>query len=218
MSDTEQPQEPEQTVYQRDLTAKEPKVKEKPDEEKPKQPPAKKPRKVFKPKKAKIQTSKPLEHRTRHILVSSRESADLLRQTINEFQKELAEQPSNDPDKEVSDRDKVEKFFSKFAKKYSICGSRKVGGDLDWVYPNMEVSEDIMTPELRDEILKCEKFVIPEPIRSKFGYHIVLVCESRICKRVPDEDKEKVDPRYEALMSKDNPTTQAPPKNMQIPT
>jgi parvulin-like peptidyl-prolyl isomerase len=74
-----------------------------------------------------------------------------------------------------------------------------------------------MTPELRDAILKCEKFVIPEPIRSKFGFHIVLVCESRICKRVPDE-KEQVDPRYEALMSKDKPTTQAPPKSMNIPT
>ena len=217
MSDTEQPQEPEQTVYQRDRTAKEPKVKEKPDEEKPKQPPVKKPRKVFKPKKAKIQTSKPLEHRTRHILVSSEDSAKLLRQTINEFQKELAEQPSDDPDKEVSDREKVEKFFAKFAKKYSTCRTRKIGGDLDWVYPNMEVSEDIMTNELRDAILKCEKFDIPEPIRSKFGFHLVLVCETRICKRMPDE-KEKVDPRYEALMAKDSPVTQAPPKNMNIPT
>ncbi|CAI2717686.1 peptidylprolyl isomerase [Nitrospina watsonii] len=217
MSDTEQPQEPEQTRYQRDLTAKEPKVPEKAEGEKPKKPPAKAPRKIFKPKKAKIQTSKPLEQRTRHILVSSKEAADLIRQTIVEFQKELESQPTNDPDKEFADRDKIEKFFGKFAKKYSTCASRAVGGDLEWIYPNMDVSEEIMTPELRDEILKCEKFAIPEPIRSKLGYHIVLVCESRISKR-DAEKKESVDPRYEALMAKDNPNIQAPPKSMDIPS
>ncbi|MGP0566625.1 peptidylprolyl isomerase [Nitrospina sp. 32_T5] len=217
MSDTEQPQEPDKTIYQRDLTAKEPKVPEKAEGEKPKKPPVKPPRKVFKPKKAKIQTSKPLEHRTRHILVSTREAADLIRQTIIGYQKELENEPSNDPDKEFIDRDKVEKFFAKFSKKYSTCRTRRIGGDLDWVYPNMDVSEDIMTPDFRDAILKCEKFVIPEPIRSKLGYHIVLVCESRICKREA-EKKESVDPRYEALMAKDNPTIQAPPKSMDIPT
>ena len=53
MTDKEQPQEPEKTIYQRDKTAPEPKVPDKPEGEAPKKPVIK-PRKVFKPKKVKI--------------------------------------------------------------------------------------------------------------------------------------------------------------------
>ncbi|MDH3256500.1 MAG: hypothetical protein OEM27_02685, partial [Nitrospinota bacterium] len=81
MSDKEQPQEPEKTVYQRDKTAPEPKVPDRPEGEAPKKPVIK-PRKVFQPKKVKIQTKKPLEHRVRHIRLSSLEAAKLIRQTI----------------------------------------------------------------------------------------------------------------------------------------
>ena len=74
MTDKEQPQEPEKTIYQRDKTAPEPKVPDKPEGEAPKKPVIK-PRKVFKAKKVKIQSKKPLEHRVRHILMSSEEAA-----------------------------------------------------------------------------------------------------------------------------------------------
>lgn len=217
MSDEQEfPEESEKTIYERDKTAKEPKVPEKPEAEKPKKPVIK-PRKVFQPKKVKISTKKPLEHRTRHILVTTAETGQLLRQTVMDFHNDLANEPSNDPDKEIADYDKVEKFFARLARKYSTCQSKRVGGDLDWIYPNMEPPEGVLTKELRDEILKCEKFVIPEPIQTKLGHHVVLVCESRIVKTLTEE-KEEVDPRYQALMDKDNPNVQAPPSSMDIPS
>lgn len=216
MADKQQPQEPEKTVYQRDKTAPEPKVPDRPEGEQPKRPPIK-PRKVFKAKKVKIQTKKPLEHRVRHILVSSEEAANLIRQTVLDFQKELADEPTDDPDKVYQDYDKIEKFFARLAKKYSVCSSKAVGGDLEWIYPKMPEIEGILTKELRDEILKCEKFVIPEPIKSKFGIHIVLVCETEICKKIMEE-QEKLDPRYEALAAKDSPRIQAPDKSQEIPS
>lgn len=216
MTDKEQPQAPEQTIYQRDKTAKEPKVPDKPEGEQPKRP-AVKPRKVFKAKKAKITTSKPLEHRVRHILVSSLDAGSLIRQVLLDFQKELAAEPTDDPDKEFQDRTKIEKFFARLARKYSVCPSKAVGGDLEWIYPKMPEMEGLLTKDLRDAILNCEKFVIPEPIQSKFGYHIVLVCETQICKKIVEE-QEKLDPRYEALAAKDSPRIQAPDKSMEIPS
>jgi peptidyl-prolyl cis-trans isomerase C len=216
MTEKEQPQEPEETVYQRDKTAPEPNVPDKPEDDEPRRPVVK-PRKIFKAKKVKIQTSKPLEHRVRHIRVSSDEAANLIRQVILDFQKELADEPTDDPDKVYQDYQKVEKFFARLARKYSVCPSKAVGGDLEWIYPKMPEIEGTLTKDLRDEILKCEKFVIGEPIQSKFGHHIVLVCETEICKKVVEE-QEKLDPRYEALAAKDRPRIQAPDKNQEIPS
>lgn len=216
MADKEQPQEPEKTVHERDKTAPEPKVPDRPEGEAPKRPVVK-PRKVFKAKKVKIQSKKPLEHRVRHIRMSSLEAADLIRQTVLDFQLELANEPTDDPDKEYQDYDKIEKFFARLARKYSVCSSKAVGGDLEWIYPKMPEIEGMLTKDLRDEILKCEKFMIPEPIKSKFGYHIVLVCETQICKTIVEE-QEKLDPRYEALAAKDSPRIQAPVKSQEIPS
>ena len=216
MTDKEQPQEPEETVFQRDKTAKEPKVPDRPEGEPQKR--VIKPRKVFQAKKVKIQTKKPLEHRVRHIRVSSMEAASLIRQTVIDFQNELAAEPTDDPDKEYQDYEKIEKFFARLARKYSTCSTKLVGGDLEWIYPKMAEMEGILTKDYRDEILKCEKFVIPEPIKTKSGYHIILVCETQICKKIEEEEKEKLDPRYEALAAKDAPRVQAPPSSMDIPS
>ena len=215
MTEKDQPREPEKTIYERDKTAPEPKVPESPQEDGPRRPVVK-PRKIFQAKKVKIQTKKPLEHRVRHIRVSSAEAAQLIRQIVLDFKQELADEPTDDPDKEYQDYEKIEKFFARLAKKYSVCPSKGVGGDLEWVYPKMPEIEGILTPELRDEILKCEKFMIPEPIKSKYGYHIVLACETQICKTLVEE-QEKLDPRYEALAAKDSPRIQAPDKSQEIP-
>lgn len=215
MTDKEQPQQPEKTVYQRDKTAKEPKVPDPPEGGPVKR--VIKPRKVFQAKKVKIQTKKPLEHRVRHIRVSSLEAANLIRQTLIDFQNELAAEATDDPDKEYQDYDKIERFFARLARKYSTCSSKAVGGDLEWIYPKMAEMEGVLTKDLRDEILKCEKFVIPEPIKTNFGYHIVLVCETQICKTVVEEQV-KLDPRYEALAAKDSPRIQAPDKSQEIPS
>ena len=171
-------------------------------------PPVIKPRKAFVTKKILAPTDKPMENRIRHIRLSSQESADLFRQTTQDFQDELAAQPTEDPDKEFADREKVEAFFTRLAKKYSACPSRALGGELGWVSSGMGKQENI-PPELIEAVSKCKKFVIPDPIVTPLGFHVVLVCDSRVCKRAVEE-KSQLDPRYEALAAKDAPQSRAP--------
>ena len=190
MSNSEQPQEPEKALYQRGKTAQEPKVSVD-TETKPKPKPKPKLRKAFVPKKLVKITDKPQEYRTRHIRVSTLESANIFRQALVDFQKELASEPIDDPDKPFHDQTKVENYFIRIAKKYSTCSTKVLGGDLDWVYKGMNIQpaatfgglemkkEDIVTSELIDAITQSEKYVIPEPIKTKLGYHIILSCENR---------------------------------------
>ena len=188
MSNSEQPQEPEKALYQRDKTAQEPKVSVD-TETKPK--PKPKLRKAFVPKKLVKITDKPQEYRTRHIRVSTLESANIFRQALIDFQKELASEPIDDPDKPFHDQTKVENYFIRIAKKYSTCSTKVLGGDLDWVYKGMNIQpaatfgglemkkEGIVTSELIDAITQSEKYVIPEPIKTKLGCHVILLCETR---------------------------------------
>ena len=188
MSNSEQPKEPEKAIYQRDKTAKEPKA-EAEAEIKPK--PKPKIRKAFVPKKLVKKTDKPQEYSARHIRVSTLESANIFRQALIEFQKELASEPIDDPDKPFHDQAKLENYFIRIAKKYSTCSSKVLGGDLDWVYKGISIktearfgtlemtNEEKVTSELIDAITQSEKYVIPEPIKPKLGYHIILSCESR---------------------------------------
>lgn len=173
-----------------------------------------KPRKAFVAKKI-AAPDKPMEHRTRHIRLSTKESAELFRNAILEFQAELAAQPADDLDKEFSDREKVENFFIRIAKKYSACPSRALGGDLGWVIPRMKPNEN-MTQNLIEAILKSRKFEISEPIDTELGFHIILVCDTRIHKPAVDPES-KLDPRYEALAAKDRPDARAPTRG-DIPT
>jgi hypothetical protein len=172
-----------------------------------KRPPVK-PRKKFVAKKQVFKSDKPLEHRVRHIRLSSLEAAQLIRQTIIDFQKELAAKPMVDVDKEIMDQERTEKFFGKLAKKYSACPSRASDGDLGWVNMPEESTdsgiktveksdfmeflpqyEKSLTKELIVGIMSCEKHKIPEPIETSSGFHVVLVCETRFHK-VTIEDKQ----------------------------
>ncbi len=179
----EQPKESEKTIYQRDKTAKEPKT----IGDTPKQPVKPKPKikKVFVPKKTTFTTDKPMEHRVRNIRLTSKESAKMIWEILIDFQNDLAKAEMDDPDKPFHDWEKVEKFFIRLAKKYSICQSKKLGGDLGWVYSDMTLPEQIITSELVDKIMKLEKFIIPDPIKSNLGFHILMICESQI--HIPKE-------------------------------
>ena len=39
--------------------------------------------------------------------------------------------------------------------------------------------EQKVTSDVIDAITQSEKYVIPEPIKTKLGYHIILSCENR---------------------------------------
>ncbi|MBC8283451.1 MAG: peptidylprolyl isomerase [Nitrospinae bacterium] len=175
---SEQPKESEKTIYQRDKTAKEPQ----PVADAPKVPAKPKPKikKVFVPKKATFTTDKPMEHRVRNIRLTSKESAKMIWDILIDFQNDLAKEEMDDPDKPFHDWEKVEKFFIRLAKKYSTCQSKKLGGDLGWVYRGMTLPEQIITDELLEEVMKLEKLVLPDPIQSKLGYHLLMICESQV--------------------------------------
>ncbi|MBT5469398.1 MAG: hypothetical protein HOK41_02230 [Nitrospina sp.] len=175
---SEQPKESEKTIYQRDKTAKEPK----PVVDTPKTPARPKPKvkKVFVPKKTTFTTDKPMEHRVRNIRLTSQESAKMIWEILIDFQNDLAKGEADDPDKPFHDWEKVEKFFTRLAKKYSVCKSKKLGGDLGWIYRGMGLPEQVTTPELVEEIMGLEKFVIHDPIKSNLGFHLLMICESQV--------------------------------------
>ena len=190
MSNSEQPKEPDQALYERDKSAKEPKELED-EKNKPKPKPKPKLRKAFVPKKLFKKTDKPQEYRARHVRVSTLASANIFRQALVDLQKELASEPIDDPDKPFHDQEKLENYFVRIAKKYSTCSTKVIGGDLGWVYKGMNINteskfgalemkyEEKITSELIDAITKTKKYAIPEPIKTKLGYHIILSCENR---------------------------------------
>ncbi|MFQ5482468.1 MAG: peptidylprolyl isomerase [Nitrospinaceae bacterium] len=209
------PEEAKTPVYQRDKTAKEPRVAA-PEGGKPPVKPKVKPRKVFVPKKVKAKTEKPMEHLTRHIVVSSLEAAEMIRKIVVDYQEELAAEAADNPDKVYQDYDKTEKFFKRLAKKFSTCPSRQVGGDLDWIYTGMPTPETL-TPDVIDAILKTEKMSLPEPVKSKLGHHVILVCDTKISKRKA-ESKPEIDPRLTSMLERERSETRVPGKDMNIPS
>ena len=176
MSKTEQPQEPEKTIFERDKTAKEPQTNTQKVPIKPKP----KIKKAFVPTKKSFTTDKPMEHRVRNIRMTSLESAKMIWETLIDYQNDLAQQEMDDPDKSFHDWEKMEKFFIRLAKKYSACMSKNLGGSLGWIYQGMEITPQTIDQELINSVLKSEKFKIQEPIKTNLGFHIIIVCESQI--------------------------------------
>jgi hypothetical protein len=176
MSETEQPQEPEKTIFERDKTAKEPQTNTQKASIKPKP----KIKKAFVPTKKSFTTDKPMEHRVRNIRMTSLESAKMIWETLIDYQNDLSQQEMDDPDKSFHDWEKIEKFFIRLAKKYSACMSKNLGGSLGWIYQGMEITPQTIDQELINSVFKSEKFKIQEPIKTNLGFHIIIVCESQV--------------------------------------
>jgi parvulin-like peptidyl-prolyl isomerase len=60
------------------------------------------------------------------------------------------------------------KHFSELARKYSQCSSSKNGGDLG-IVPLNKLDE-----EFQEAALMLKEGQVSQPIRTKFGYHIIL--------------------------------------------
>jgi len=59
--------------------------------------------------------------------------------------------------------------FSKLARKYSTCPSKKRDGDLGEIYPGQLVKP------IENIIFKKPLSKVHGPIKSRFGYHLVVV-------------------------------------------
>jgi len=82
----------------------------------------------------------------RHILVKSKEEAEKLKQRL------------------INGED-----FGKLAKKYSTCNSAKKGGDLGEIRPGQ------MVKPINNIIFKKPTNKIHGPVKSQYGYHLVVV-------------------------------------------
>ncbi|MFX0047312.1 MAG: peptidylprolyl isomerase [Candidatus Hermodarchaeota archaeon] len=57
--------------------------------------------------------------------------------------------------------------FENFARQFSTCSSRKKGGNLG------EFSKGDMVPEFWNACIKLKIGEISQPVKSKFGYHVI---------------------------------------------
>ncbi len=90
--------------------------------------------------------------------------------------------------KEVDARVKKGEAFDKVAaEKSDDPGSKANGGDLDFF------TKDRMVPEFADAAFKMKKGEISDPVKTKFGWHIIKVTDKKEARTVPfSEAKEKI--------------------------
>jgi peptidyl-prolyl cis-trans isomerase C len=90
------------------------------------------------------------EVRASHILVDTKEEAEQIREQI------------------INGKD-----FAEMAKKYSKCPSSEQGGDLGYF------SKGMMVPEFEKVAFESPVGAVSEPVKTQFGWHLILVTAKR---------------------------------------
>ena len=75
--------------------------------------------------------------------------------------------------KDVLARLKKGEKFAEIATQISICPSKAKGGDLDWM------PKGNLVPEIEEVAFKMKKGQVEGPVKSKFGYHILFLEDSK---------------------------------------
>jgi peptidyl-prolyl cis-trans isomerase C len=63
--------------------------------------------------------------------------------------------------------------FADLAKKYSLCPSGKMGGDLGWFGPGQ------MVAAFEKAAFEAKKGSIVGPVKTDFGYHLIFVKDQK---------------------------------------
>jgi peptidyl-prolyl cis-trans isomerase C len=66
----------------------------------------------------------------------------------------------------------LDNAFVAAAKKYSTCGSKMVGGDIGF-FPR----KDVVVEPFARAAFALELFQISEPVKTKYGHHLILIIE-----------------------------------------
>lgn len=99
-------------------------------------------------------------------------------------------------EKALEIKEQIEKGedFAKLAKELSTCPSSSVGGDLGTFSPGQ------MVPEFDEVAQKIEIGKISDPVKTKFGYHLILVSDRKEPSRLSFEEcKDELSRQFLAL-------------------
>jgi len=83
-------------------------------------------------------------------------------------------------------------FFEEAAKKYSVCPSASVGGDLGYF------SRGQMVPEFEKAAFSLEINEISKPVQTQFGYHIIKLVDR---KKAGFKDFEEVEEEIRSILT-----------------
>jgi hypothetical protein len=81
----------------------------------------------------------------------------------------------------------AEESFAALAKKESACPSREVGGDVAW----FSRAGSMVEPFSR-AAFACQQFQMTEPVKTQFGYHLILVTDRKPGKEAKYEEKHEM--------------------------
>jgi len=135
--------------------------------------------------------------RARHILLmpapNDPKSAEAAQTRLQQFKKEAEEAadaavsklPANADafTKKKTRNDALEAAFADLARKNSSCGSRVAGGDVEW----FERTHGMVEPFAR-AAFALEPYQMSDMVKTKYGYHLILVTDRRPGREVKFED------------------------------
>lgn len=71
--------------------------------------------------------------------------------------------------------------FAELASKHSLCPSAKMGGSLG------QVSKGQTVPEFERQVFRVEQGLLPDPVETRYGFHVVMVDRHVPGKQLPFE-------------------------------
>ncbi len=104
----------------------------------------------------------------RHILLKAAPEELDEREKLREHAEQLIEQLKGDPEK-----------FAMLAKQFSACPSKETGGQLG------QLSKGQTVPEFESALVRFDEGLIPTPIESRYGIHVVLIDQKIEGKQMP---------------------------------